>query len=185
MSRFNDDGEGGVPWPLWETIVSNALGGRKGQQALADLEQALLALPEPKLINGHLAAEGSVCAIGALVAYKRAERESVDLASIIDAMSAGVQCWCGHTRDKHVEGKCSGRYDNEKPCDCEGYEIDEDYESSWETVDAGTKVGLAGSIAWHLAYMNDETMWGATPEERHALMLAWVRRAQGKEAVAA
>lgn len=187
MSRFSEDAEDGVPWDLWETIVSNALGGRKGQRALADMEVALLALPERKLISGHLAAEGAVCAVGALVAHRRAATEEVDLATIIDVMGAGVRCWCGHTRELHAEGPCSAnsRYGGDKPCSCDAYELDEDSESSWETAEAGQKAGLSWSVSWHLAYLNDEAFSSATPEERYELMLAWVRRAQGKEAVAA
>jgi hypothetical protein len=51
MTRFYDSDEG-VPWPLWKSILSNALGGKRGQRALADMEAALLALPERKLIDG-------------------------------------------------------------------------------------------------------------------------------------
>lgn len=186
MSRFSDGDEESIPWDLWETIVSNALGGRRGQHALADLESALLALPEQKLISGHLAAEGSVCAVGALVAAKRAEQQGVDLPAIIEAMGAGVQCWCRHARDQHATGPCSGtnRYDG-KPCSCDAYELDEDSESAWDTAAAGRDVGLAWTVAWHLAYLNDEQFSSATPEERFQKMLAWVRRAQGKESVAA
>jgi hypothetical protein len=31
-----------------------------------------------------------------------------------------------------------------------------------------------------MAYLNDETFEGATPEQRYEKILAWVRRAQGK-----
>jgi hypothetical protein len=72
VSRFNDDCDWDFGrYSLWEQAVTNALSGRRGQAALADLEAALLALPEPRLIEGHLAHEGEVCAIGALVLAKR------------------------------------------------------------------------------------------------------------------
>lgn len=180
MSRFdNSDGEG-MPWEIWEQVVSNALGGRKGQAALAGMEAALLALPEAKLIEGHLAAEGAVCAVGAFVAAQKAAEQKVDLAAIIDAMSAGVACYCGHTREKHTDGACQGTGYQGKPCYCDGTYEPEEIEDSYETVEAGKAAGLPFAVAWHLAYLNDEQFSGLTPEKRYATMLGWVRRAQGK-----
>ena len=37
MTRFDCDYDEGIPWERWEQIVSNALGGRKGQAALAEM----------------------------------------------------------------------------------------------------------------------------------------------------
>lgn len=199
MSRFDyDDYDGeGMPYELWQQALSTALGGRRGQEALAEMETALLALPEPKLVHGHLVADGQVCAIGALVASKRAQAEGVDIAEMIAVMSAGVRCWCGHSRAEHADDGCSGRKDvwetvegeikrvRDRPCDCDGYEISEDEDNAHDTADAGRAFGLRYSVAYHLAYLNDEQFAGASPEERYQQMLAWVRRAQGKdEAVA-
>jgi hypothetical protein len=179
MSRFgwDDDGEG-MPWGLWEATVARALGGRRGQEALAQLEAALLELPEPRLIEGHLAADGAVCAVGAFIARQRAQEQGVDLPTIVEAMSAGVKCWCGHGRDLHAGASCGGRSWADNPCGCTGY--DPDGEGAWETADAGRAAGLRYSVAWHLAYLNDEEFGGLTPEARYERMLAWVRRAQGK-----
>jgi len=48
-----------------------SLQGRKGQAALRELEAALLALPEKRLIAEHLEdANGDVCTIGALARFK-------------------------------------------------------------------------------------------------------------------
>ena len=184
MSRFDFDGdEESIPWKWWEQIVSNALGGRRGQAALAEIEEALLTLPEPKLIEGHLATKDSVCTIGALVAHKRAQRDAVDIATAIASIAADKPCWCGHSRDEHGGGACSGKRWGGSACSCDEYE--QDTEEAFETAEAGKAEGLAWSVAWHLAYLNDEQMGGLTPEERYDKMLAWVRRAQGKDAVAA
>lgn len=75
MSRFWDDGDWDFGrYSLWEQATRNALSGKRGQAALADLEEALLALPEPRLIEGALAENGEVCAIGALVLHKRRQQ---------------------------------------------------------------------------------------------------------------
>lgn len=180
MSRFDYDGDGdGMPWGLWESVVSRALGGRRGQEALAEMETALLELPEPRLIEGHLALGGATCAVGALVAHKRATTEGVDIGAVIEAMSARVQCWCGHGRDHHHGATCTGRLWQDRPCGCSAFDPEET-EDAFETVAAGQGVGLRFTVAWHLAHLNDEMYGGATPEERYRLMLAWVRRAQGK-----
>jgi len=56
---------------LWEANYERSLKGRKGQSALRDIEQALLALPEKKLIADALQDDdGQVCAIGALAKHK-------------------------------------------------------------------------------------------------------------------
>jgi hypothetical protein len=169
-----------MPWELWETVVSNALGGRKGQAQLAEMEAALLALPEPRLIEGHLAADGAVCAVGAFVAARRAADQGVDLAAVIEAMGATVPCYCGHTREEHTDGKCNGKGYEGRPCYCDDeYEPEED-EDCWETVEAGRAAGLSHTVAWHLAYLNDEQFASATPEQRYERMLAWVQRALGR-----
>jgi hypothetical protein len=179
VSRF-DDGEGeGMTWEMWENVVSRALGGRKGQEALAEVETALLALPDRKLIEGRLADGGAVCAVGAFVAHRRAEQEGIDLPAVIEAMGVGVKCWCGHGHAAHRDESCTAtsRWGNGS-CACSGY--DPDPEDAWETAAAGRAAGMGYTVAWHLAYLNDEQFAGATPEERYEQMLAWVRRAQGK-----
>lgn len=56
---------------LWENWLTRAINGKRGQAALRDLEEALLALPEPRLIEGDLIDHaGEVCALGALALYK-------------------------------------------------------------------------------------------------------------------
>lgn len=210
MSRFDYDGDGdGLPYWLWESNVSRALGGRRGQQALAEMEAALLALPEPKLVEGHLAIDGGVCAIGAYVAHKKAQAEGVEIAAVIEAMSMEVRCWCGHGKAAHGDNghghqECSGtrktwisrsKLENpidteigryvDRPCDCDNYAPQADEEGAFPTAEAGVGAGLKFAVAWHLAYLNDEQFRKATPEERYEQMLAWVRRAQGKDQVAA
>lgn len=51
----------------WAGAAKKAIYGKRGQLVLRELEAALLALPEPKLISGAFATrEGEVCALGAL-----------------------------------------------------------------------------------------------------------------------
>lgn len=78
MSRYDCDGDGDGPeynnaWDLQEQAGLNALRGKRGQAVLKELEVALLALPEKKLLHGKLSREGGVCAIGALALKRRME----------------------------------------------------------------------------------------------------------------
>jgi hypothetical protein len=86
-SRFGWD-EGTIPWDLWEPIVARALAGPRGQAALAEMEEALLALPEHQLTSGALAEDGHVCAIGAAVAYRRAKEQGRPIEDVISELSS-------------------------------------------------------------------------------------------------
>lgn len=63
---------------LWQANQERSINGRKGQAALRELESALLALPEKRLIAGELEnAVGEVCAVGALAKFKGKENPRV------------------------------------------------------------------------------------------------------------
>lgn len=69
MSRFSDDYEEDFPGQsaFWWANYERALKGKRGRKLLADMREALLALPEHKLI------EGALCTVGA-TAEAEAER---------------------------------------------------------------------------------------------------------------
>lgn len=70
---------------LWEANQERSIKGRKGQAALRELEAALLALPEKRLIAEELEnAAGEVCAVGALAKFKGKEnpRVAADLGQV-------------------------------------------------------------------------------------------------------
>src|SRR6266850_306633 len=81
MSRFGDRDEGDIPYALWRGNVERALKGKRGQQALREFREALLALPEKKLISGALCDVAyddddkpqavGFCAVGAFAFFKR------------------------------------------------------------------------------------------------------------------
>ncbi len=55
---------------LYRQATINAINGKKGQKLLKELEQALLALPEKRLVEGSFCDGKEVCASGALVRYR-------------------------------------------------------------------------------------------------------------------
>lgn len=81
MSRFIE-GDGDEDFPnaqaLWWRAQENALRGRKGQAVLRELEAALVALPEKRLIEGALCDDrGQVCALGALATKRGLDQEEM------------------------------------------------------------------------------------------------------------
>lgn len=130
---------------------------------MREVEQALLALPEPRLIAGHLIETfelggwapppqplpGDVCVVGAYCAWKMGEgdirrgKESLlrqELRSLQDELEYG-----------------------------------EDAPDLEETANAGVNAGLRFTMAWELSFFNDETCGRETPEQRYDRTLAYVR----------
>jgi hypothetical protein len=68
---YSEDEDYPGQFELWQANCRRSLKGRAGQSALRELEAALVALPEKRLIAHKLvSADGEVCAIGALARYK-------------------------------------------------------------------------------------------------------------------
>lgn len=200
MSRIGEymDAEYPNQGDLWWANVARAMGGRRGQLALRELELALLALPEPKLISSHLAHNGQVCTVGALALHKRtaAGEAREDVLAELEAQLP-VECeTCWHTEAVHRPGEpcpsCLANLErwwaeprNETnphwaPRVCREFVPAEWHSEDGALVTAqlGRDIGLTFTLAWHLAYMNDEEFGSLTPEQRYTQVLAWVRRAQ-------
>lgn len=83
-------------WALWEKNLRRNFSGKPGQAILRELREALLALPEKRLIQTRLADEqGNVCTLGALAAYRAADRtaELVELAELIEEEGDFIDEW--------------------------------------------------------------------------------------------
>lgn len=69
--RYSEDEDFPGQFGLWQANCVRSLQSKKGQAALRELESALLALPDKRLIEGEMIdADGEVCPIGALAKYK-------------------------------------------------------------------------------------------------------------------
>lgn len=157
MSRFSDwDGEEDFPnqAEFWWKRAQLALEGRRGRKALAALREALLALPEPRLIESALCKPivedgavvgGEVCVIGAYLWHQKV-KAGMDpvaaFASLPDVRGDDEDDYCG--------------------------------QAGVETAKAGRAAGLTYTLAYELAFQNDEDYSGYTPEERHAHFLEWI-----------
>lgn len=96
MTRASDGWENPAAY-LWDSYLRRAIGSKRGQAALRELESALLALPKQRLIDDRLGDEtGGVCALGALYVQRRPGfRDRVELlhhweADIADSAHFGV-----------------------------------------------------------------------------------------------
>jgi hypothetical protein len=74
---------------LWQGNCNRSLMGRGGQKSLRELEAALLALPDKRLVSGEFDNGEDVCAIGALARHRRIVPKS-DPESEMEEV--GVEC---------------------------------------------------------------------------------------------
>lgn len=163
MSRFWDceyDGEG-MPPELWQAVVKRAMNSPRGQKVLRELEEALLALPEKRLAEGVLYSEGQCCALGAL-ALHRVRQGGLQL--------LGPRAYRGKGWKQEDKERRAFVATEEELESAVGH-----FSDSWETSEFGERMGLAESLAWKIAYWNDETCERLNEEERYEKMLQIVR----------
>lgn len=158
MSRFypNEDGDA-LSQGRWEHNLSRSIAGKKGQAALRELRQALLALPEPKLVTGlFTTAEGLCCTLGALAAYRKGREEGISITEAARALHDAVD---PEDSDLHVEeGKKAGL--SETLAWHLGYQNDDSYEFGR----ASPEERFAGVLCWVNENITGKRDW--TEEER-------------------
>lgn len=223
MSRFReydcDDDLAVLAMGRWQHNARVALKGKRGRKALAELREALMALPEKRLIANafctlggpsarmpdltdaevaahrqsmydaicqHNPPEEAAKRAGEYAAWMRRSREleRADLAAVIQPQGEGVcvnaaYAWYRKVKDGADPAEAFASlptiYDGDP--DYSGDEID-------ETARQGEAAGLTFTLAWELAYRNDETFRAMTPEERHAAFVAWIDRELAETAAA-
>ena len=193
MSRGgNDDYDENFPneWAFWERRMKLACTSKRGRKALAELREALLALPEKRLI------EGAVCTVGAEARRGKWTAEGSKSWQEMDPKYRPADPWY-EERDALDQVV---RHDGEGVCAVGAYawyrkvkagvdpaaafaELpDVAYtgeDALAETADLGKEAGLTRTLAWELAYRNDETYDRCTPEERYEKFLAWIDQELG------
>lgn len=166
---------------FWLANARRALSGRRGKKALAELREALLHLPEKRLVQGTLST-------ASLKAYAEELPEKCQ-SWAVDGKPYTVPNWIRESALEAVAkegiGVCAvGAY-----CWWKAVQAGADPEAAmadlpvtsdalehdlWNTVSAGKRAGLVSYVAWTLADLNDETFRSCTPEERYEKVLAWV-----------
>jgi hypothetical protein len=160
MSRIEegdcDDTESFLRGCAFEANGKRAIHGRKGQKILRELEEALLAMPEKRLIHGKFATttivagpeglptvDSDVCALGCLAVHREMK--------------------AGKTRAQAVMA-----VQNEVTSD-------ED-DGGWEAItQAADYLDLVTPLAYAIVERNDE-YGGTTPEKTYEKFLRWVQK---------
>jgi hypothetical protein len=151
MSRIGDCDDYYEEYPnqqyLQQQAAVNAIRGKRGQKLLRELEQALLALPEKRLIAGSFCDGKEVCAGGALALYREVLK--------------------GRRREEVLAELASRRPSYE-----DGYEG-----ILFVRDQIGCVESLAAAIVWENDGYGDYLRADCrTPEGRYNHVLEWVRR---------
>lgn len=165
MSRYADyNEECEVPPEFWDTNARRALKGRRGRKMLAELRDALMALPERRLIRG------AMCTVGA-EQRKAANPYGWHWAEIDENVAengcegvCAIGAWLWH---KAV----LGGMDPAAAFASLPSLVDDTLS---ETARLATHEGATFTLAWELASMNDESHRGDTPEERWQRFMDWI-----------
>ena len=171
MSRYYDDYDGDESFPnasaFWRTNADRAMKGKRGRKALAELREALLALPEKRLIARAL------CTVNPdarkdpepdLHDWRNREIDEIVAEQGQGACAVGVYAWW----QKVKAGADPTEAFEQLPT------LEDTNHDIWETEEVGKQAGLTRYVAWELAYRNDETFGHLTPEARYEATLAWI-----------
>ena len=182
MSRGGgDDFEEGFPnqGAFWWTSARRALRGKRGKRALAELREALLMLPEKRLVAGAISTAavkakyesepdlvdgpgGSLPNYGKKEALDKCETEGIGVCAIGAYLLRKRVLATGETPAEAMAALPT-------LADFEGYGLS-------DTALEGEDAGLTNSLAFLLADRNDETYADLTPEERYGAFLEWIDR---------
>lgn len=170
-------------WPnqgaFWWHNAMRALKGTRGRKALAELREALLMLPEKRLVSGAISTAALAVDAEAMPDMRPGWDANATLVPNYAKKDALDKC------AQEGIGVCAvGAYLlrkrvlelGETPEDAmralpSASDIDCDLH---ETAELGKRAGLAYSLAWMLADRNDETYGECTPEGRYERFLTWI-----------
>lgn len=182
MSRGgSDDYE--EDWPnqaaFWWANAQRAMKGKRGRKALAELREALLMLPEKRLVAGALSTASLRAEAGEMPDKKLSydgkitypnygKREVLDMCA---REGVGVCAVGAYLLRKRVleTGESPEEAMAALPslADLDGHTLE-------DTARQAEAAGMAFPVAWLLADRNDETYASCTPEERYERFLAWL-----------
>jgi hypothetical protein len=183
MSRYYDGDGDADPnfqneWQFWQANARRALKGKRGRRVLAELREALANLPDKRLISRALCTanparrEPPVRVIDLPWEEKPYVDDSArrEFAELVEDQGEGV-CAVGALLwwRKVKAGADPVEAFDQLPTLA-------DWDAGLEqTADlAKAEAGVVWPLAWQLAYHNDETFEGCTPEERYEKFMAWL-----------
>lgn len=215
MSRFIDGENDDEFWALdqgrWRRNARATLKSKRGRKALAEIREALLALPEKRLI------EGALCTVGGPERVPVPEVTDADIEQHVATLRITglyrdddvrreraadyLRKAAGAERDAVAEnvaendqgaGVCvngallwhrlvkEGKAPDEAFAALPSLANHDEGDPLWQTAKiAEQDAGIALTLAWELAYRNDETYRAKTPEERYEAFLGWINAELG------
>jgi hypothetical protein len=202
MSRYtegDDDYEGAqLDQGRWAHNYRAALNGKRGRAALALLREALLALPEPRLIEAAMCTVGGVDRVPEIteeeIAFELARREELGFCHAPDASARLMREERVQAREAIAQniigqgcGVCAlgallwhlrvkAGWDPEEAWASLPTLITADGSDPMDETAALVvlEVDVAHTLAYELAFRNDETYAGLTPEVRWATWMEWL-----------
>lgn len=210
MSRFSeydgddDDSFNGNGGYMWEKRAQLALEGKRGRAALADLRDALLALPQKQLIEGALCTVGLEARLTAIPEevertvepIARNEDGSIKRDAEGHVMFEPIRTELVENYEREEFGEFVARHEGqpEGVCAIGAYvwwqkvksgmapaeafaalpTIPDIEGGDYATADIGKEYGLTYTLAWELASRNDEQWGGLTPEQRYVAFVTWI-----------
>lgn len=170
MSRGSDYDDYGDnfpnEWAFWEHRTKTALNSKRGRKALAELREALLALPEHRLISRAMSTAGPETDPD-----NPDIQDSVktDIAELVQEQGVGVCAVGAYLWHKKVNaGMDPGEAMRSLPL------LDDIDSTLHDTAQYGESGGLTYTLAWTLADLNDEAFRESTPEDRWVRYMAWL-----------
>ena len=209
MSRYIDHSDDDSPdavlaYGRWQHNARAALKGKRGRQALRDLREALLALPEHRLIDSALCTVGGPARVpevtadaiaarveaartraaeggyrfdtedAAFIEYwmrQEADDERQQIADLVQVDGEGICGVAAYLRHQKVK---AGMDPGEAFASLPTVAGENGEDALDETAGLGQQACLTYTLAWELAFRNDETFGAMTPEGRYAAFLAWI-----------
>lgn len=151
---YSDDEDFPGQFELWQANCQRSLNGKKGQAALKELEVALLALRDKRLIADKLQdANGDVCALGALARYKG------QLIATAEAEDGAEDEWEENDMDAEMEEF--------------GVSLGMPRLVAWKVV-SKNDIEIRGTYDYSKEPRG--TFVPVTPEQRYERLLAWVQQ---------
>jgi hypothetical protein len=184
----------------WERNARATLKGKRGRRALAEIRGALLALPDKRLIEGALCTVGGPERVPEVTDTEVDEHVArLRAAGLRSDHFADGETVRWMRQDREDEREAIGRNVEDQGCGVcvngallwhrlvkggmtpEGAFamlpsiVTDDSDPLSETARITERdAGIAYTLAWELAYRNDETYGRMTPEERYTAFLAWI-----------
>lgn len=164
---------------FWWANAQRALKGKRGRKALAELREALLMLPEKRLVSGAISTapllakyQGEPDEVPSWVSGQlRPNWQKADALAKVEKEGVGVCAVGAYMLRKRVLelGETPEEAMHQLPA-----MSDVDDHTLYDTMVAGQQAGLSSYVAWMLGDRNDETYRALTPEARFDAFLAWI-----------